>query len=142
MPHTVRIDDKTYDKLKAYCDLNNTSPHVIAKDAIEKYLNTEMYGDAPFLNREIENRQNYQETPTKIDKIPQKDETLLEKLVNSGTTVLESIEHGEDGNFEIHMKKLDGPDSIETKFTLHNDGTVEINKNNQETQQRSRKRRL
>ena len=49
MPHSVKIDDKLYDKLKMYCDLNNTSPHILAKDAIEKYLNDEMYGDAPFL---------------------------------------------------------------------------------------------
>lgn len=142
MPHSVKIEDRLYEKLKEYCGINSISITQLCNDAITDYLNTIKFGDAPFLRHENENRQNYQETPTKIDKIAKKDESLLEKLVNSGTTVIESIEHGEDGNFEIHMKKLDGLDSIETKFTVHNDGTVEIDKNNQETQQRPRKRRL
>ncbi len=49
MAHSVKIDDKTYDKLKSYCDLNRLSLHAVTKEAIEFYLNDIMYGDAPFL---------------------------------------------------------------------------------------------
>lgn len=49
MAHSIKIDDKTYDKLKSYCDLNRLSVHAVTKEAIEFYLNDIMYGDAPFL---------------------------------------------------------------------------------------------
>lgn len=138
--HSVKIEDKLYVKLKAYCDLNKESVFKICNEAIEEYLNKIQFGDAPFMRHEHENRQFSQETPVKIDKIAEKDETLLEKLANSGMVALDSVKSDKDGNVEIHMKKLDGIDSIETKFTVHNDGTVEIDK--QETQQRPKKRRL
>ena len=140
MPHTIKIDDKLYTKIKSYCDLNHTSPHILAKEAIEKHLNEMMFGDAPFMKYKDENQQISQETPLKIDKNPEKDEITLEKLENSGMVAIDSVKSDKDGNVEIHMKKLDGIDSIETKFTVHNDGTVEIGK--QETQQRPKRRRL
>ena len=76
----------------------------------------------------------------KIDKIAENDEILPEELENSGMVAIDSVKSDKDGNVEIHMKKLDGIDSIETKFTVHNDGTVEIDK--QDTQQRPKRRRL
>ena len=138
--HSVKIEDKLYIKLKAYCDLNKETIYKISNEAIEEYLNNIKFGDAPFMRHENENRQISPKTPLKIDKIAEKDETLLEKLENSGMVALDSVKSDKDGNVEIHMKKLDGIDSIETKFTVHDDGTVEIDK--QETQQRPKKRRL
>jgi len=128
MPHTIKIDDKTYDKLKAYCDLNNVSPHDIARSAIEVYLNDLMYGDAPFMKKaEPESQQKH-----------------AENLDDIGLASVEAINHDEQGNLEIHMKKLDGVDSVQAKYTVHNDGTVEIDKGDKEEKkpQRPTKRRL
>ena len=56
--HTVKIDDKIYTKLKAFCDLNKESVYKISNEAIEEYLNKIQFGDAPFMKRQDENRQN------------------------------------------------------------------------------------
>ena len=145
MAHSVKIDDKLYVRMKSYCDMNGTSPYIVAKEAIEAYLNDAMYGDAPFMKREEdENRQISPETPVNLDKNTEKGNSLLENLENSGMISVESIKSDEQGNVEIHMKKLDGIDSIQTKFTVHNDGTVEIDKDDKEQKvpQRPTKRRL
>lgn len=145
MPHSVKIEDKLYDRMKSYCDLNGTTPYAVAREAIDKYLNEIMYGDAPFMKREEdEYRQISPETPVNLDKNAKKENSLPENLENSGMISIESIKSDEQGNVEIHMKKLDGIDSIQTKFTVHNDGTVEIDKNNKEQKvpQRPTKRRL
>ena len=69
MPHSVKIEDKLYDRMKSYCDLNGTSPYAVAREAIDKYLNEIMYGDAPFMKKEKdENRQISAETPVNFDK--------------------------------------------------------------------------
>lgn len=80
--HSVKIEDKLYVKLKAYCDLNKESVFKICNEAIEEYLNKIQFGDAPFMKHEHENRQFSQETPVKIDKNPEKvekEETISEK---------------------------------------------------------------
>ena len=64
--HSVKIEDKLYEKLKAYCGVNKISVSQLCNEAIAEYLNSIEYGDAPFL---VENRQNSQETQTEIDKI-------------------------------------------------------------------------
>ena len=138
--HTVKIDDKIYAKLKAFCDLNKESVYKISNEAIEEYLNKIQFGDAPFMKRQDENQQISPKPTAENDKIAEKEETLSEKLENSGMVAIDSVKSDKDGNVEIHVKKLDGIDSIETKFTVNNDGTVEIDK--QETQQRPKRRRL
>ena len=136
MAHSIKIDDKLYEKLRAYCDINGISVSKLCNEAIEDYLNTIKFGDAPFLitDKLISERQAAEEIS----------EVLTEKVLeNSGMTVLESLEHNENGVIEIHMKKLNGPDSIQTKFTVHNDGTVEMNKDEKEDKpKRPGKRRL
>ena len=133
MAHTVKIDDKLYEKLRAYCNINGISVTKLCNDAILDYLNTIKFGDAPFLIAEkiINERQAAEELS----------EILMEKVLeNSGMTSIESIEHNKNGELEIHMKKLDGTDSIQANFTVHNDGTVDMNK--EEKPKRPTKRRL
>ena len=136
MTHSIKIDDKLYGKLRAYCNINGISVSKLCNEAIEDYLNTIKFGDAPFLiaDKLISERQAAEEIS----------EVLTEKVLeNSGMTVLESLEHNENGDIEIHMKKLNGPDSIQTKFTVYNDGTVEMNKDEKEDKpKRPGKRRL
>ena len=126
--HTVKIDDKIYTKLKAFCDLNKESVYKISNEAIEEYLNKIKFGDAPFMRYEHEKQQISQEPSAEIDKNTEKQDISPKDLENSGMVVVESVKSDENGNVEIHMKKLDGPDSIQTKFTVHNDGTVEMDK--------------
>ena len=132
MAHSVKIDDKLYEKLRAYCNINGISVNKLCNDAILDYLNTIKFGDAPFLiaDKLISEQQAAEETSKVLTK---------EDLENSGMTVLESVEHNENGDIEIHMKKLDGPDSVQAKYTVHNDGTVDTEK---ETPKRPTKRRL
>lgn len=136
MAHSIKIDDKLYEKLRAYCNINGISVSKLCNEAIEDYLSTIKFGDAPFLiaDKLISERQAAEEIS----------EVLTEKVLeNSGMTVLESLEHNENGDIEIHMKKLNGPDSIQTKFTVYNDGTVEMNKDEKEDKpKRPGKRRL
>lgn len=145
---SVTINDKLYARLKSFCSENGKKVKDAVEDAVNEYLMKEQYGDAPFMTQQteedVENRQNYQETPVEIDKNTEKGNSLLENLENSGMISVESIKSDEQGNVEVHMKKLDGIDSIQTKFTVHNDGTVEIDKNDKEQKvpQRPTKRRL
>lgn len=148
MPN-ITIDDKLYKRLKSFCIENEKKVKDVSEKAINDYLLREQYGDAPFMARqtEDENRQIYQELPAEIDKNTEKDKNLLENLENSGMVSVDSIKSDEQGNVEIHMKKLDGINSIQTKFTVHNDGTVDIVKNDegnkeQEKPLRPTKRRL
>lgn len=48
MPHKVEISDKTYDKLKEFCDLNDLKIGQLADKLIYDGLMIEMYGDVPF----------------------------------------------------------------------------------------------
>ena len=145
---SVTINDKLYARLKSFCSENGKKVKDAAEDAVNEYLMKEQYGDAPFMvqqvEEDVENRQIYQEPTVEIDKNTEKGNSLLENLENSGMISVESIKSDEQGNVEVHMKKLDGIDSIQTKFTVHNDGTVEIDKNDEEQKvpQRPTKRRL
>ena len=48
MPHKVEISDKTYDKLKEYCELNDLKIGQLADKFIYDSLMIELYGDVPF----------------------------------------------------------------------------------------------
>lgn len=48
MSHRVEITDKTYDRLKEYCDLNGLKLGQCADKFIFDSLMIEMYGDVPF----------------------------------------------------------------------------------------------
>lgn len=50
MPHKVEISDKTYDRLKEFCDLNDLKIGQLADKLIYDGLMIEMYGDVPFTN--------------------------------------------------------------------------------------------
>lgn len=48
MPHKIEISDKTYDKLKEFCTLNELKVGPYADKLIFDGLMIEMYGDVPF----------------------------------------------------------------------------------------------
>ncbi len=50
MPHKIEISDKTYDKLKEFCVLNDLKIGPYADKLIFDGLMIEMYGDVPFTN--------------------------------------------------------------------------------------------
>ena len=50
MPHKVEISDKTYDRLKEYCELNDLKIGQYADKLIFDGLMIDMYGDVPFTN--------------------------------------------------------------------------------------------
>ena len=49
MAHSIKIEDKLYNKLKAFCDLNDTTVYKLTQEALTEYLNRVQFGDAPFL---------------------------------------------------------------------------------------------
>lgn len=57
MPHKIEISDKTFEKLKEYCQLNNLKIGQQADKLIYDGLMLEMYGDVPFTNYHIKPRQ-------------------------------------------------------------------------------------
>ena len=50
MPHKIEISDKTFEKLKEYCQLNGLKIGQQADKLIYDGLMLEMYGDVPFTN--------------------------------------------------------------------------------------------
>lgn len=48
MPHKVEISDKTYEKLKEYCSINDLKIGQYADKLIYDGLMIDMYGDVPF----------------------------------------------------------------------------------------------
>ena len=62
MPHKVEISDKTFDRLKEYCELNRLKIGQCADKLIFDGLMIEMYGDVPFTN--------YRKPPKEMIEIP------------------------------------------------------------------------
>jgi len=62
MPHKVEISDKTFEKLKEYCSINDLKIGQYADKLIYDGLMIEMYGDVPFTN--------YRKPPQEIKQIP------------------------------------------------------------------------
>lgn len=48
MSHNITIDDKLYNELKEYCDLNKLKVSNLCCDLLKKSLNELKYGDIPF----------------------------------------------------------------------------------------------
>ena len=57
MPHKIEISDKTFEKLKEYCQLNGLKIGQQADKLIYDGLMLEMYGDVPFTNYRIKPQQ-------------------------------------------------------------------------------------
>ena len=49
MAHSIKIEDKLWEKLRAYCTINGLSVTRVCNDAITDYLNMLKFGDTPFL---------------------------------------------------------------------------------------------
>ena len=48
MSHSITIDDKLYNEIKDYCNLNNLKVSTLCSDLLKKALNELKYGDIPF----------------------------------------------------------------------------------------------
>ena len=62
MPHKVEISDKTFEKLKEYCSINDLKIGQYADKLIYDGLMIEMYGDVPFTT--------YKKPPQEMVEIP------------------------------------------------------------------------
>lgn len=62
MPHKVEISDKTYEKLKEYCSINDLKIGQYADKLVYDGLMIEMYGDVPFTT--------YKKPPQEMIEIP------------------------------------------------------------------------
>jgi len=71
MPHKVEISDKTFEKLKEYCAINDLKMGQYADKLIYDGLMIEMYGDVPFTT--------YKKPPQEMVEIPFKKE-IIEKF--------------------------------------------------------------
>ena len=70
MAHSVKIEDKLYEKVGAYCRMNGISITKLCNDAIEEHLNMLKYGDAPFLiaSNMIDERHMAEEAAKELEK--------------------------------------------------------------------------
>lgn len=66
MPHKIEISDKTFEKLKEYCQLNGLKIGQQADKLIYDGLMLEMYGDVPFTNYHIKPKQ---EVPADVKRV-------------------------------------------------------------------------
>jgi len=64
MPHKVEISDKTYEKLREYCELNDLKMGSMADKFIYDGLMIEMYGDVPFTDYKERKPKRHEEMVT------------------------------------------------------------------------------
>ena len=95
MPHKIEISDKTFEKLKEYCQLNGLKIGQEADKLVYDGLMMEMYGDVPFT----------------AYKKPVKDENGLE-------TVAEAVDEHLDDIVGFKWEGAGGPDVILTRREL------------------------
>lgn len=142
--HNVKIEEKLYAKLKAYCDLNHETIFKICNDAIRDYLNNIQYGDAPFMTEPVV---AVSDTLDKIDNAQTSEisENMVKEPVEKQDTTIETATKEDVGSVTaIPSKKAD---EIITEFLSNNtDEKVRSDKVNdtinETTPQRPRKRRL
>ena len=83
MAHSVKIEDKLYEKLRAYCNINGISVTKLCNDAIADYLNVIKFGDAPFLiaDKLISERQAAEEVSEiltdKVNELTKEDKPIV-----------------------------------------------------------------
>lgn len=66
MPHKIEISDKTFEKLKEYCQLNDLKIGQQADKLVYDGLMLEMYGDVPFTSYHIKPKQ---EVPADVKRV-------------------------------------------------------------------------
>ena len=109
MAHSIKIDDKLYEKLRAYCDINGISITKLCNDAILDYLNTIKFGDAPFLKpNTVDNKGNVY-TEEVVEKL--KEEANSKYRDKNGHLIVTamSAEDGEKELTKILMENQDPP---------------------------------
>lgn len=159
MAHNVKIEDKLYNKLKAFCDLNDTTVYKLTQEALTEYLNKIQFGDAPFLK--VQHGGEYHDEKGKLiitavsaedgeamlTKIlsENQDPPFTQELAEKAKEIMKDTIFTPDDVREVNAKMVNGepikrPDGEYNNFTEE-----EINKAAEEvnaTHQRRGKRRL
>ena len=158
MAHNVKVEDKLYNKLKAFCDLNDTTVYKLTQEALTEYLNRVQFGDAPFLKVQHGSEYHDEKGNLIITAVSAEDgEAMLTKILSENQDPPVTQEQAEkakeimkDAIFtpedvrEVNAKMISGeiaerPASEQKQYTAE-----EINKAAEETPtpQRRGKRRL
>ena len=142
MPHKIEISDKTYDRLREYCTLNNLKIGQFADKLLFDGLMIELYGDVPFTNYKVKVVEPTvvevpvvkEEKPTQKEPEPSKEDKKNEiKAIDKETKdrMIETMEKVEaehpqtyitnqEGEKEIQkemLKQLGVPDKVVSKIT-------------------------
>lgn len=134
MPHKIEISDKTYDKLKEFCALNELKVGPYADKLIFDGLMIEMYGDVPFTNYHIKPPQEIKAIEVKgtlnkdgtfeQEKVKPIDEETKAQMIEAMEKI--EAEHpqtyitNQEGEKEIQkemLKQLGVPDKVVNKIT-------------------------
>ena len=128
MSHTVSINDKLYNELKEYCDLNKIKVSSFCEEMLKKALNEAKYGDIPFGVIE------HKEPKTPVQPIS----------VSSGSSISDIVEEKEEvPHFlsplaEEYKKEMPKIDKEEAQKIID----MAINKANTENNKKPRKTRV
>lgn len=95
MSHKVEISDKTFEKLKEYCSINDLKVGQFADKLIFDGLMIEMYGDVPFTNYRIKIKEVF--PPEKFKELY----TINPEPVKTNST--------DDTNEQNEVKFIEGP---------------------------------
>ena len=137
--HNVKIEEKLYAKLKAYCDLNHETIFKICNDAIRDYLNNIQYGDAPFMTEPVV---TVSDTLDKIDDTQTNEisENLVKEPVEKQDATIETATKEDvESVTAIPSKKAD---EVITELLSTNTDEKVNNTINETTPRRPGKRRL
>lgn len=108
MKHSIQIDEKIYNSLKSYCDLNGLKISDFACKLIKNGLSIEKYGNIPFgnvLGSEITEYSSVTES-TNCEVITDKiSEIECNNIVNTDNTIKE-IYNIEDNSNKIKKRRL------------------------------------
>lgn len=127
MSHRIEISDKTYDRLKEYCELNGFKIGQFADKLLYDGLMIELYGDVPFTDyKKFSREMSYdKETNTlhiKLDNAPDKIETNF-VLKDDGTVVL-----GDEIKEELKKGFKNSIVEGETNYLVNKEGIKAIDK--------------
>ena len=117
MPHKVEISDKTFERLKEYCELNGLKIGQCADKLIFDGLMIEMYGDVPFTNyRKV---REMVEIPVKenvtIEPLPEKQETTA--IMSETEEITDKTETPPEKSIRNTMKENGVPTKVVNKIT-------------------------
>lgn len=117
MAHKIEISDRTYERLKEYCVLNNLKIGQYADKLLYDSLMIEMYGDVPFTNYRKPVKE-MTEIPIKTEKTHENSEKESEKTPEiTPEPVKEEIIKPKETPIEETLKESGVPDKVVKKIT-------------------------